>query len=98
MVYRKSLLQELPKRDMTFFSPVDILVRLIRKGYLFAEVPYRLRERRFGASKAVSLRSLLEIIKGYLGLFFDCYIKRDLRLPKDFAEDSLTATKAFLKT
>ena len=92
VIYRKSLLKELPSRRMGFFFQTDILIRLVKRGYLFAEVPYRLRERGGGRSKAVRLRSLGDIIRGYLKLVFDIHFGKG-RPIKEYAEDSVTAKR-----
>lgn len=75
IIYRKSLLSEMAHREKSFFFQTDILIKLIKRGYLFAEVPYRLGQREKGRSKAVSLRSLYNVIKGYLKLVIHIYFK-----------------------
>jgi glycosyltransferase involved in cell wall biosynthesis len=75
VMYRRAVLQELEHHSTSFFFTTDILVRLCRRGYLFAEVPYRLRRRPKGASKATSVKSLKQVIKGFLRLFGDCYFR-----------------------
>ena len=93
ILYRKSILKELDYRSNGFFFQTDILMRTVKKGYLFAEVPYRLGVRKEGVSKAVSFPSLLQVIKGYFRLVGDIYIKRDRKIKTQFAEDSLTAIR-----
>lgn len=73
VLYRKALLLDLPYRSGSFFFQTDILIRLLRQGYLFAEVPYRLDQREGGVSKAVSFPSFLQVAKGFLKLFRDIY-------------------------
>ena len=75
-IYRRELLNDLTHRCIGFFFQTDILIRLIKKGYLFAEVPYKLKMREKGKSKAVTWGSLVEVIRGYINLFFDIYIKK----------------------
>jgi len=89
VLYRKSLLNELNYQCQGFFFQVDILIRLLKKGYLFAEVPYKLRKRKGGKSKALTLHSLREVLKGYLKLFRDIYFKKD-KAVKLFSADSVT--------
>lgn len=72
-LYRTSVLRELDKRSTGFFFQTDILVRLVRKGYLFAEVPYRLGVRKGGASIAATFPSFLQVARGYLRLVKDVY-------------------------
>lgn len=78
-LFRRSILKELKYRAGGFVYQADILIRLIKRGYLFAEVPYRLRIRKEGKSKAVSLRSLRNVIKGYFRLLIDIYLKQECR-------------------
>lgn len=91
VLYRRSLLKELPARRMGFFFQTDILIRLVKRGYLFAEVPYRLRKREEGKSKAMRLCSLGDIIKGYLRLMWDVNIMGKAK--GDYARDSITAKR-----
>lgn len=90
--YRKAILQELPVRSSGFFFQTDILVRCVRRGYLFAEVPYRVDIRACGVSKAVSFPSFLQVVRGYLRLVRDCYFHK---APKEelFARGSQTAQR-----
>ncbi|MBU0879092.1 MAG: glycosyltransferase family 2 protein [Candidatus Omnitrophica bacterium] len=90
VLYRKSLLNELDNIRRGFFYQTDILIRLVKRGYLFAEVPYRLRERKQGKSKAITLSALREVVGGYLRLVKDIYFKRKT---KGFASDSLSAKR-----
>jgi len=75
VLYRKAILKELEYRSSSFFFQTDILIRLIKGGYLFAEVPYRLNTRSEGISKALSFPSLLHVMGGYLRLVKDQYLR-----------------------
>lgn len=77
IMYRKSILSELSYRSSGFFYQTDILIRTVKRGYLFAEVPCRLGTRNTGKSKAVSFPSLCKVIKGYLRLVNDFYLKKN---------------------
>jgi pyruvate dehydrogenase E1 component beta subunit len=92
VLYRKSVLKELPYRSCGFFFQTDILVRTAKKGYLFSEVPYRLGLRKSGVSKAVSFPSLLQVIKGYLRLVRDYYFHKRPKT-KTFTSDSMSAKR-----
>lgn len=91
-LYRKSLLNELDYRRSDFFFQTDILVRLVKCGYLFAEIPYRLRSRKGSKSKAISLRSLREVLRSYLRLVRDIYFRKEKRI-KSFSLDSVSAKR-----
>ena len=93
VVYRKKLLEELDFHSDGFFFQTDILVRLVKRGYLFAEVPYRLNARAHGVSKAVSFPSLLQVIRGYLRLVRDVHFQPRPRAAEGFATGSLTARR-----
>jgi glycosyltransferase involved in cell wall biosynthesis len=92
VMYRKSLLLELPFRSTGFFFQTDILVRSAKRGYLFAEAPYRVGMRKRGVSKAVTFPSLFQVCRGYLRLVRDMKFRsRDGGRP--FASDSRTAER-----
>jgi len=89
VLYRKSLLSEITFRCRGFFYQTDILVKLLKKGYLFAEAPYALRKRKAGRSKAINLKSFFQVLKSYLGLFRQIYLTAS-HSHRDYVADSLT--------
>jgi len=93
VLFRKSILKELTYRSNGFFFQTDILIRIVKKGYLFAEVPYRLGLRKEGISKAVTFPSFLQVMKGYLRLVRDHYFQNSMKQEKTFSIDSLTAIR-----
>lgn len=90
VVYRRSVLNEITNRENGFFYQVEALIKLINKGYIFAEVPYNLALRESGRSKAVSLKSLYDVIKGYLLLIKDIYFTGLYKNIGVFVSDSKT--------
>lgn len=93
ILYRRSVLNELNSMSTGFFFQTDILIRAVKKGYLFAEVPYRLNLRSSGKSKAVSFPSLMQVSKGYLKLVKDIYFNKSNNVKSGFAAGSLTAER-----
>jgi glycosyltransferase involved in cell wall biosynthesis len=93
VLYRKSILEELGYRSKGFFFQTDILVRTAKKGYLFAEVPYRLERRGSGVSKAVTFPSLMKVIRGYIRLVRDMYLTPGGKIVRKYTKDSLTARR-----
>jgi len=93
VLYRKSILEKLPHRSSGFFFQTDILVRTVKRGYLFAEVPYRLGIRSQGVSKAITFPSLVQVIKGYLRLVRDIYSTEGRKIRHTFVGNSLTAER-----
>jgi glycosyltransferase involved in cell wall biosynthesis len=94
ILYRKSLLKQLSSRSYGFFYQADILIRLVKQGYLFAEVPYKINARKGGVSKALSLKSFLNVTKGYLKLVKDYYFSFNRKsLFVDLCDDSQTKVR-----
>ncbi len=94
ILYRRSILNDLDYQGRSFFFQADILVRLARRGYLFAEVPYRLALRKTGRSKAIRFSTFLQVTKDYFRLIRDVYLRRGIRLKKNkFSEDSASASR-----
>ncbi|MBU2489069.1 MAG: glycosyltransferase family 2 protein [Proteobacteria bacterium] len=89
VIYRRAALEGLEFRSSGFFFQTDILIRLVKRGYLFAEVPYRLDLRKDGVSKAVSFPSLVQVTRGYLRLVRDVYLDSDAR-QNTYTGDSVT--------
>ena len=93
VLYRKSFLTELDYRSTGFFFQTDILIRSVKKGYLFAEVPYRLDVRKDGVSSAVTFPSFIQVIKGYMRLVNGIYYKNRGAIRRKYTADSLTAQR-----
>jgi dolichol-phosphate mannosyltransferase len=73
VLYRKSILDSMHLQSRGFLYQAEILVKMIRKGYLFAEVPCSLGKRTTGTSKAISFRSFINVVKGYFLLLLAIY-------------------------
>lgn len=93
VLYRRSILKELDSHSDGFFFQTDILIRTVKKGYLFAEVPYRLGERKSGVSKAISFPSLWKVVCGYFRLVKDFYFRKGDKQSRIYSSDSLTAVR-----
>ncbi len=98
VLYRKVVLKKLKERSSSFFFQTDILIRLLKRNYLFAEVPYKLEQRGHGKSKATSFPSLLQVIKGYLQLVRDFYFSSKENSLIAFPRESLTFLRRRRKT
>lgn len=73
VIYRRSVLRSLNLRSTGFFYQTELLIKGIRRGYLYAEVPCALGKRAAGKSKAVSLRSLRRVTSDYLNTIYSVY-------------------------
>ena len=76
VLYRKSILSDLVLRNRGFFYQTELLIKAMKRGYLFAEVPSLLRQRSSGTSKAISFQSFYAVVSGYLHLVKDVYFGR----------------------
>lgn len=74
--YRRCLLENIQLQSYGFFYQAELLIKLIRKGYLFAEVPNLLSTRNVGKSKATTMKSLVKVISSYLKIVYEIHIKR----------------------
>ena len=91
VMYRKSILECVELKAGGFFYQTELLIKCIRQGYLFAEVPYALLQRAAGRSKATSLRSLKNVIKAFASLFWEVYFSSSVKC--GIAADSKTAAR-----
>ncbi len=92
-LYRRSVLKSLDYRAKGFFYQSDILVRLVKGGYLYAEVPNTLDVRVGGKSKALRFSSLMSFLKEYIYLLLCYHILRKVKLRKTFPKDTITFKK-----
>ena len=91
IIYRKSILQDIEYRCPNFFFQTDALIKLVKRGYLFAEVPYKLGIRKSGETKAISFSSLYKVAKSYLRLVKDIYFgKKERAKLHKFSKDSVS--------
>jgi dolichol-phosphate mannosyltransferase len=81
--YNRHILKDIQLESSGFFYQAELLIKLTRKGYLFAEVPNFLSLRSAGKSKAISLFSFVKVVKSYLKLFLEIHIKR-IETQKDY--------------
>ena len=74
-LYRRAILNDIELSNFGFFYQAEMLIKLIRKGYLFAEVPNYLGQRANGKSKALTGKSFMQTAGGYLNLAYTIHIK-----------------------
>lgn len=68
--YRTKLLKKVPASTKSYAVMVESLVYLIKSGASFVEVPFILRPRLYGKSKALRLKNVINILKTYISLFW----------------------------
>ena len=76
VIYNTMVLRGIKPSAQGFFYQAEILIRLIRQGYLYAETPHFLADRSSSKSKALSLKSLRDVTLAYLHLMADVHLFR----------------------
>lgn len=74
-VHKRALLQTVPMKTHGFAYMASILVRLIRGGHSYIEVPMQLRPRKHGRSKAFRLKNITSVFRELVSLFWEVRIK-----------------------
>lgn len=91
VMYRKCVLEGLTLESNGFFYQTELLIKAIRKGYLYAEVPCSLKSRLSGQSKALTINSFLKVMSAYLSTIYYVYAhQKDL---EPLRMDSVTASR-----
>ena len=94
VIYRRAVLTELEHRSKGFFFQTDILVRTVKmRGYLFAEVPYRVRQRIGGRSTALSFKTFRRVSGDYLRLFWTYHFGRSCYTGAGYPKGTATALR-----
>jgi glycosyltransferase involved in cell wall biosynthesis len=76
VLYRRSILDGITIRNSGFFYQAELLIKTIRRNYVYVEVPYLQQRRIDGKSKSVTIKSLLPVIKGYFNLIAELYFSK----------------------
>lgn len=76
VIYNRHLLDGIDLKTTGFLYQSELLIKLIRVGYFYAETPHLLAARGSGKSKALTLRSLLNVMGGYLRLVWEVHFTR----------------------
>lgn len=77
VLYRRAILDGVPYGSNGFFYQAELLIKVLRRRYLYAEVPYLQKVRLGGASKSVTFSGLVTVVRGYLGMVKDHYCSRE---------------------
>ncbi len=70
-VIKGDLLKKVPMRTHGFAYMAAILVRLLKQGASFTEVPMRIQYRETGSSKAFAPRNVLSVLTSIIQLFWE---------------------------
>ena len=72
-MYRRKILDSVDLHSKGFFFQTELLIKCIKLGYLYAEVPYKISPRDGGQQKAINLHSVFVVIKEYILLLMAVY-------------------------
>ncbi len=99
VIYRTSVLRQISPRSKGFFYQAEILIRLIRNGYLYAETPNFLTKRSSGKTKALNFKSFFDIVFSYIVLIFEIHVfQRIGRTDTPLIKDSVTWSRIKFKS
>ncbi len=76
VIYNKAVLREIELKSVGFFYQAEILIKLIRMGYFYAETPHLLSRHSGGKTGALALKSFIDMTKAYLQLMWDVHVVR----------------------
>lgn len=91
VVYNRAILDGVTLKSSGFLYQAELLIKLIRAGYLYAETPHFLLRRSSGKTKALTIKSLLQVTRGYLRLIWEIHVLRRTGFA-DVPIDSRSAT------
>ena len=76
VIYNRAILDSVQLKSRGFLYQAELLIKLIRAGYLYAETPHFLERRGGGKTKALTIKSFLQITRGYLRLIWEIHVLR----------------------
>lgn len=76
VIYNRAIFDGVQLKSSGFLYQAELLIKLIRAGYLYAETPHFLSRRGSGKTKALTFKSFLQITLGYLRLIWEVHVLR----------------------
>jgi glycosyltransferase involved in cell wall biosynthesis len=74
VIYNRQILLDINLDTTGFLYQAELLIKLIRRGYFYAETPHLLSTRGSGKTKALTFSSLFNVIGSYLKLVWFVHI------------------------
>ncbi|MBH75380.1 MAG: hypothetical protein CL896_06290 [Dehalococcoidia bacterium] len=74
VMYRRTILDSVHLHSKGFFFQTELLIKCIKTGYLYAEVPYKISPRDGGRQKAITPQSGFTVMKDYIELLVAVYL------------------------
>lgn len=79
--YRSKVLKKVRIQSEGFLFQSEIILKIIKSGYLYIETPYFLKFRSGGDAKALKLKNLLIVFTELISLIFEIYLKKNYKIP-----------------
>ena len=84
VIYKRRVFDVFKPKSNGFFFQTECLIKAIRAGFIFAEVPVRLKQRKGGNSKALTIKSFYTVVWEFIVLLLAVHIFRTAgRVQKD---------------
>ena len=90
VMYRKCIIENIELKSKGFFFQTELLMKCLKKDYFYAEVPLTIRKRKFGGSKAFTLRSFINIIYSFFSILFEIHFNK---MDRTIVDKSVTAER-----
>src|SRR3989344_3167723 len=74
--YRTDILKKIPTSTQSYALMVELLICAVKSGASYIQVPFVLKKRKFGKSKAMRPKNIFNILKTYARLFWQIRILR----------------------
>ncbi|MBI3546724.1 MAG: glycosyltransferase family 2 protein [Gammaproteobacteria bacterium] len=81
VIYNRAILDGITLKSKGFLYQAELLINLIRAGYLYAETPHFLMPRNAGETKALTFKSFLQVVNSYLVLMWEVHAARRMGRP-----------------
>ena len=91
VIFRRSVIKDLRLRSRGFFFQTELLIRSLKKEYLYSEVPISAKLRSGGKPRSFSIKSLMNVTSDYLSTLADFYLLKNCS--GEIASDSVTALR-----
>ena len=76
VIYRREIFGKIKVDSTGFFFQTEALIKAVKSGYNYVEVAQKLKGRENGQSKALTSKSLFEVVISYLRLVAEVYVGR----------------------
>jgi glycosyltransferase involved in cell wall biosynthesis len=91
VIFRRSVIKDLRLKSKGFFFQTELLIKCLKRGYLYSEVPIAAKLRSGGEPRSFSFKSLLNVMSDYLSTLVDFYLLKNCG--GDITPDSVTALR-----